>query len=123
MHTKTIDEIAFVTSETTLITDVQSALDLLVSVGYEQNVTKIAVNKAAFSEEFFKLSTGLAGAVMQKFVNYGYQLAMIGDFSGYTSKALRDYIYECNSGRHLFFVADEAEAKRKLSARRNSVGS
>lgn len=47
---------------------------------------------------------------MQKFVNYGYQLAIIGDFSAYTSKALRDYMYECNSGRHLFFVADAAEA-------------
>lgn len=50
--------------------------------------------------------------VFQK--GYGYRLAIIGDFSGYTSKALHDYIYECNNGKHLNFVADEDEAVRKL---------
>lgn len=114
MTTKTIDDIAVINNETPLITDAQSALDLISSVGYEHNVTKIAINKAAISEDFFRLSTGLAGEVAQKFVNYGYRLAIIGDFSRYTSKPLRDYIYECNNGKHLNFVADENEAVRKL---------
>lgn len=114
MATKTVGDIAVITSETPLITDAQSALDLIASVGFEHNIAKIAINKAAISEDFFRLSTGLAGEVVQKFVNYGYRLAIIGDFSEYTSKPLHDYIYECNNGKHLNFVATQDDAVRKL---------
>ncbi|MCO7124615.1 DUF4180 domain-containing protein [Sporolactobacillus shoreicorticis] len=114
MDTKIIDDIAVVTSEAPLITDARSALDFIASVGYRHKVTKIAINKSVVSEDFFRLSSGFAGEVMQKFVNYGYRLAIIGDFSKYTSKSLRDYMYECNKGQHLYFVADENEAVRKL---------
>ncbi|MDR0596657.1 MAG: DUF4180 domain-containing protein [Clostridiales Family XIII bacterium] len=114
MEIKTIGDIAVVNSETPLVADAQSALDLIASVGHECGVHKIALNKAAVSEDFFKLSTGIAGEVVQKFVNYGYRLAIVGDFSAYTSKPLRDYIYECNNGRHLCFVANEHEAADKL---------
>ncbi|MDR1132508.1 MAG: DUF4180 domain-containing protein [Synergistaceae bacterium] len=34
--------------------------------------------------------------------------------SDYTSNPLRDYMYECNKGRHLYFVKDESEALEKL---------
>jgi len=115
MNTKTIGDIAVINSETALITDAQSALDLILSVGYECNVEKIAIYKTAISEDFFRLSTGLAGEIVQKFVNYGYRLVIIGDVSKYASKPLRDYIYECNNGKHLNFVADENEALRRLS--------
>lgn len=114
MTTKTIDDIAVIYSDTPIITNEQSALDLIASVGYEYDVTKIAINKAAISEDFFRLSTGLAGEIVQKFVNYGYRLVFIGDFSGYTSKPLRDYIYECNNGKHLNFVEEEDEAVKRL---------
>ena len=85
-------------------------------MGYEHDCRDIVVNKTAVAEDFFKLSTGIAGEVAQKFVNYGYRLAIIGDFSGYTSKPLRDYIYECNNGGHLYFVSDEEEAIKKLES-------
>jgi hypothetical protein len=114
MDTKIVGGVAVINSETPLITDTQSALDLIASVGFTHNVTKIAIHKAAVSEDFFRLSTGLAGEIVQKFVNYGFRVAIIGDFSVYTSKPLRDYIYECNNGRHLNFVKLEEEAVRKL---------
>jgi hypothetical protein len=110
MTTKMIGSVAVIQSDTPLITDAQSALDLIATVSYEHNAHKIAITKAAITEDFFKLSTGLAGNITQKFVNYGYQLAIIGDFSDYTSKPLHDYIYECNNGKHIFFVADEEKA-------------
>lgn len=109
-----VGKLALIHSDTPLITDAQSALDLIASVGYEHGAAAIAVNKAAVSEDLFRLSTGLAGEVVQKFVNYGYRLIIMGDFSAYTSKPLQDYIYECNKGNHLNFVADEAEAMQKL---------
>lgn len=109
-----IGDIAIINSEIPLIIDAQSALDLMASVGYQHGITNIAVNKAAVSEDFFKLSTGFAGEVVQKFVNYGYRLVIIGDFSGYTSKPLHDYIYECNNGKHLNFFDSEEMAIEKL---------
>jgi hypothetical protein len=115
MNIKIIDDIAVIDSSAPLITDVQSALDLIASIGFEHNITKIVIGKAAFSEDFFRLSSGLAGEVVQKFVTYGFRVAIVGDFSGYTSKPLRSYIYECNTGRHLNFAADEDEAIRKLT--------
>ncbi|NCU17310.1 DUF4180 domain-containing protein [Bacillus sp. P1(2020)] len=39
----------------------------------------------------------------------------IEDFSQYTSKALNDFIYECNNGNDIFFVSSEQEALEKLS--------
>ena len=39
----------------------------------------------------------------------------VGDFSGYTSKPLKDFIYESNKGRDIFFVSSEEDAIEKLS--------
>lgn len=57
----------------------------------------------------------IAGDILQKFVNYGIKLAIFGDFSKYTSKPLKDFIYECNQGQDVFFVKDEAEAIKILN--------
>lgn len=103
--------VALVQSEEPLICDGPSALELAVNAGAQC----IAVNKAAVSEDFFNLSTGVAGDAVQKLVNYRYRLAIIGDFSQYTSKALRDYMYECNQGRHLYFVPTVEQALEELS--------
>ena len=119
MTTKTITtdngNIVIVNSETPIITDGQSALDFIMSIGYEHDCRSIAISKAAVTEDFFILSTGIAGDVVQKFVNYGFKVAIIGDFTGYRSKALHDFIYESNKGHHLCFVADEDEAIKRLS--------
>lgn len=119
MNIKTITKkdvnIAVIESGETLITDVQSALDLMATVRYETDADRIALNKSALDERFFSLGSGLAGEVLQKFVNYQVKLAVIGDFSSYTSKPLRDFIYESNNGNHVFFVASEAEAVEKLA--------
>lgn len=64
--------------------------------------------------DFFILSTGLAGEVLQKFINYGGRIAIYGDFSGYTSKPLHDFMYESNQGKDVFFVSTEAEAVDRL---------
>lgn len=36
--------------------------------------------------------------------------------SEYTSKPLRDFIYESNKGKDIFFVSSEDEALKKLSS-------
>ena len=107
--------IALVESAEVLITDVQSALDLMATVRYETQADCMALNKTALDERFFVLSSGLAGDILQKFVNYQLKVAIVGDYSGYTSKPLRDFIYESNNGSHVFFVATVEEALEKLS--------
>lgn len=107
--------IAVITSETPILTDVPTVLDFMANIVYEYDCHRIVLSKAAFAEDFFKLSTGVAGEIAQKFVNYGFRVAIIGDFSGYTSAPLRDFIYESNNGRHLYFVPDEKTALEKLS--------
>ncbi len=114
--TKNDVTIAVVESETPLILDTSSALDLLATVRYETDCDCMALFKSAVTEEFFRLSSGVAGDVLQKFINYQMKLAIIGDYSHYTSKPLRDFIYESNKGRNIFFVGTEEEAIEKLAA-------
>ena len=40
--------------------------------------------------------------------------AIYGDYSRYTSKPLRDFLYESNQGRDFFFVATREEALHRL---------
>ncbi|MEC5241477.1 DUF4180 domain-containing protein [Bacillus mycoides] len=108
--------IAVVRNDTVLISDVQSALDLMATVQYEVDSKRIAINKSLISESFFDLKTRLAGDILQKFINYRVKIAIIGDFSMYTSKSLKDFIYECNKGKDIFLLATEQQAIEKLSS-------
>lgn len=115
MNIKTINDIAIVNSKEIIIKDVQTAIDFMMSVKYETDCSKVALNKEAIAEEFFILSKGMAGEILQKFINYQIKFAIIGDYSKYTSKPLKDFIYESNNGKDIFFVADENEAINMLS--------
>ena len=108
-------KMAIVTSDEPIITDPQSALDLAMTVKYETGCTNIAINKEAIVGDFFVLSTRLAGEVLQKFTNYGVRLAIFGDFSKYTSKPLKDFMYESNKGHDVFFVATQEDAISMLA--------
>ncbi|RFZ78862.1 DUF4180 domain-containing protein [Lacrimispora amygdalina] len=73
-------------------------------------------NSQAITEDFFRLSTCLAGEILQKYVNYGVKMAVIGDFSVYTSKPLKDFIYESNCGSDFCFVSDLQKGIEKLAS-------
>ncbi len=112
--TKNNRTVAVVAGTNAVITDVSSAVDLLMSAKYDAGTGAVAVAKELVAEDFFILSRGLAGEVLQKFVNYGGKIAIYGDYSHYTSKPLRDFIYESNKGRDVFFVATKDDAVEKL---------
>ncbi|SET00996.1 protein of unknown function [Natronincola peptidivorans] len=107
-------DIAIVSSNEIIIIDVQSALDFIATVNYETGCDSIILNKSAIYEDFFNLKTRLAGEILQKFINYRVKIAIVGDFSIYSSKSLRDFIYESNKGIDIFFLADEKKAIEKL---------
>lgn len=87
-------EIAVVESNEILITDVQSALDLMATVQFEAGCNCIILDRSALSEDFFDLKTRLAGEILQKFINYRVKVAIVGDFSVFSSQSLKDFIYE-----------------------------
>ena len=107
--------IAVVTGEEKVVTDAASALELAMSAKYETGADRFAIDKRGIAEEFFILSTGMAGEILQKFINYHVKAAIWGDYARYTSKPLKDFIYESNKGRDFFFVETKEEAVRKLA--------
>lgn len=110
-----IGDVVIVESAEVAIKDAASAVDFVMDIKFKTDCCKIALNKEATIEDFFILSSGLAGEILQKFVNYGIKFAIYGDYSKYTSKPLRDFIYESNKGKDVFFVKDVDEAVERLS--------
>lgn len=106
---------AIVESKNIVITDAQSALDLLMSAKYDIGTKNVVIDKKLIIEDFFILSSGLAGEILQKYVNYGGRIAIYGDYSHYTSKPLKDFIYESNKGKDVFFVSTVDEAVAMLT--------
>ena len=106
---------AIINSDEPAITDAQSALDLLMTVKYEAGTKNIVISKKLIAEGFFILSTGLAGDILQKYINYGGHIAIYGNYSHYTSKPLHEFIYESNKGKDVFFVSNEDEAVEMLT--------
>ena len=97
------------------VATVQDALDLIGAAFSGAEV--VAVPAARFDDAFFNLRTGLAGEIMQKFVNYHLRLVIIGNLSGHLegSAALRALVHESNRGRHVWFVDDLDELGARLA--------
>ncbi|MEW2401724.1 DUF4180 domain-containing protein [Streptomyces sp. NPDC046862] len=91
------------------------ALDLIGNASY-QGAEWVVVPVERFDEAFFRLSTRVAGDIVQKFVQYRMGLVVLGDISRHTeaSSALRDFVRECDRGRQTWFVADIEELREKL---------
>ena len=107
-------KVAVVDSDGLFLKDTQGALDFMASMLYEYGCNRAVIRKSNLPEGFFDLKTRLAGEILQKFTNYHFRIAVVGDFSGYTSKSLKDFIYESNQARQILFVCSEEEALELL---------
>jgi hypothetical protein len=103
-----------ISSDKVEIRSEQDALDIMASVGYLLDSQKIIVHRENLGKDFFDLSSGLAGGILQKFSNYRVRLVVVGDFSEHTSKSLRDFILESNKGKLVNFVPDISRAVKVL---------
>ena len=77
----------------------------------------VAVPVARLSPDFFRLHTTMAGFFVQKLVNYGLELAVVGDISEplAESQALRAYVAESGRGRHLVFAPSLEALEARLA--------
>lgn len=89
-----------------LLEDVTSAVELLMNCSY-QGADVLLLQKEQLHPDFFELKSGLAGDILQKFSTYQFKLGIIGDFSVYTSQALRDFIFESNKQGRIVFAENE----------------
>lgn len=106
-------QVAEVVSESTVIATTEDGLELLGNL-YFQGFDKVILHEKNITPDFFDLKTGIAGEILQKFSNYRVRLAIVGDFSAYQSKSIRDFIFESNKRRHINFVGSIAEAVERL---------
>ena len=90
----------------------------LIGNAWVDHADLIAVPVSRLDPAFFELRSGVAGEVTQKLVNYQLRLAVVGDVSHYeaASAAFRDWVWESNRGRHVWFVPDEAALEARLTA-------
>ena len=102
-------KIAEATADYIFINHAQDGLDLLGNL-YYQGFDNIIIHQKNITPDFFDLKTGIAGEILQKFSTYRVALAIVGDFSHYTSKSIKDFIFESNKAGRINFVNDVAEA-------------
>jgi hypothetical protein len=76
----------------------------------------VVIPAERFGQDFFRLRTRVAGEIIQKFVTYRVHLVILGDISQYLSEssALRDFVFECNKGSHVWFMSDLEELDQRL---------
>ncbi|HEY1038065.1 MAG TPA: DUF4180 domain-containing protein [Bacteroidia bacterium] len=101
--------IAEIISEDIILNSPEEGLELLGNT-YYQGFDKLIIYQKNITAEFFDLSTGIAGEVLQKFSTYRVRLAIVGDFSNFASKSLKDFISESNKQKHINFVSTRKEA-------------
>ena len=93
-----------------LIAAESDILDPIGNAGFN-GADLLVIPVSRLSPDFFKLSTGLAGAILQKCMNYQLKVAIVGDISQYTAKSgpLRDFFSESNKHGTVRFVLSEAD--------------
>lgn len=114
MKIKKHADIAEVMSDDLLIETTSDALDVLGQVYYD-GFDKMILHQTNLAPAFFDLQNGIAGDILQKFSNYRMRLAIAGDFVAVEKRSLREFIYECNQGQQVNFVATVEEAVERLS--------
>jgi hypothetical protein len=79
-------------------------------------VAWVAIPLARLGPDFLRLSSGVAGEVLQKLVNYQRRPVILGDVAAAAeaSAPLRDFIRESNRGRTVWFVDDLAGLAARL---------
>lgn len=99
-----------------LIRTQDDAMDL-VATTFSGGEDVVVVPVERLDPEFFRLASGVAGEVAQKFVNYRRRLVILGDVSAFVARsdAFRDWVRETGRGRDILFVADEDELAARIS--------
>lgn len=77
----------------------------LIGQTWGQEIDVIEVPVSRLHGDFFELKTGFAGEVLQKLINHGLKLVVLGDVSEHIARStsFRDFVRECQRGTHVRF--------------------
>lgn len=92
-----------------IVSNSEDAVELI-NMPESQECHNFIIHENNLSKDFFTLSSGVAGDILQKFSNYRLRLAVVGDFSKYKSKNLNDFFRESNKTGNILFVNSVDEA-------------
>ena len=91
----------------------------LISAASEHRARFIVIPVERLDGNFFRLKTGIAGAMLQKFVTYQFRVAIVGEISEHLKEitALKDFVRECNRGTQFWFLANHDQLEKRLDPR------
>lgn len=112
LHSMNGNDIATIHERGLIISNAQEFLDVIMEIPSDT----VVMNKENLEESFFDLRSGLAGEILQRASNYSRRIGIVGDFSMYGSRSLKDFIRESNGFNKVVFADSVDEALRKLSA-------
>jgi hypothetical protein len=112
------ETVAELSDESLVIANADDVPDILGELGMN-GCNRIIIHEKKFHKNFFNLSTRVAGDILQKFSNYRVRLAIVADFSKFSSKSLNDFVRESNRGNLVFFAGDLASAYQKLAEKKH----
>jgi hypothetical protein len=109
-------KIAEMQSKGIIIRSARDADDIVAQL-IEQRINKLILHERNLSPDFWKLSSGLASEILQKFTNNSIDVALVGEFDKYKSKGLNAFIKETNLKNQVLFTSDIERALSSFSAK------
>lgn len=101
--------IEYASAETPIRTE-QDAIDLI-SACFEYNTNLSLIQAQSLTDDFFQLRTGLAGSVLQKFVNYNVKVAVVLTDQQKIKGKFKEFITEANKGNSFRVFSSKEEAE------------
>lgn len=92
----------------------QDGMDLI-GACWEMHTNRLLLHADILSDAFFQLRSGLAGSVLQKFVNYHIQTAIVIPPDRQLSDRVKEWFSELNKGREFSVFAAREEAEQWLA--------
>ena len=86
----------------------------LVALCGEAGTDNLLLPRGSLAEDFFDLSTGLAGEIALKLSTYRVRTAILVNLLGVRSQRFKEWAWECNRGHEIHFCADEEDAVQWL---------
>lgn len=107
-----ITYLSLLSAQTPLATE-QDALNLI-ALCMEHQTDRVMISAEALSEDFFQLRTGVAGAILQKLVNYQIQAAAVIPDQRKNTGRFKEMVQEANKGSHFRVFSSISDAENWL---------
>lgn len=93
---------------------IKSGQDILDIYGSMYPLGKLLIYQRNLNPDFFDLSTGLAGDILQKLVNYHIQTAFVIEYDSIKSERFKELMYETSTNNEYRFFESSDNARKWL---------